>query len=549
MSESKPTQEPVDDALLALIAEYCDGTITDDDRRRLEAQLDGNAAAQALYLDYTLTNAVLAWNWRGGKPLVENLPSPAEEPRPSHDRLGERVARKIEWRRHPVYFTLTVAVTGVLAWIAFAIFVNPNRDRDAGASLPANAPGQSGAAERSGGAPLATLGVARMTRGIRAVWSEGDIAEGAWLVAGRRIDLASGLSEIVYESGARVVVEGPALLHVTDGNSLTLERGRIVAKVPPRAVGFAVATAHATFIDLGTEFGVEIDRATDDARLQVFVGSVAMAPPGSSEVAASGRVVKAGETVRVDREGGVIDAEDAQQSDGFVRGLPSVAREVVFLPNSVARIFAGRSRAVGAPSERISVYTVGANVQRTLLQFDLSRIPRDRTIVSAMLKLTVVREESTLARNPGNRPMDVFRIGQEWHAATTHWTAARRGVAWRQPGGDALGTQGNQLTDPYASSSADPGPGGGVSWDVTDLVREWCSGESANHGLLLRSQPGNRLTFYAAHSDGDQMPRLEIRLAPAGNSESNVEKPNAPVERRDGREETHLDTFQGDDRR
>src|SRR5690606_15069980 len=94
-----------------------------------------------------------------------------------------------------------------------------------------------------------------------AVWSEGAkvFRSGNWLAANEEIALESGTIEIRYDSGARVVVDGPAKFALETSSRGRLERGALLAVVPRRAIGFTVVTPTVRIVDLGTRFGVTVD--------------------------------------------------------------------------------------------------------------------------------------------------------------------------------------------------------------------------------------------------------------------------------------------------
>jgi hypothetical protein len=77
--------------------------------------------------------------------------------------------------------------------------------------------------------------------------------------ANESIDLLSGTAELTFKNGTRIIVEGPTKLEMRSHTSSFLERGKLVAQVPPKAVGFTIETPTASIVDLGTEFGVEVD--------------------------------------------------------------------------------------------------------------------------------------------------------------------------------------------------------------------------------------------------------------------------------------------------
>ena len=137
------------------------------------------------------------------------------------------------------------------------------------------------------------------------------------------IVLKSGLMEIAYDTGARVILQGPAAYEVESKSGGFLSVGRLTARAEKRAEGggrraegevgsrqsavgskseirnpkslipdpqsltpnplFSVRTPAAIVSDLGTEFGVEVD-ASGLSRAIVFQGTIEMRPAdGSSD--------------------------------------------------------------------------------------------------------------------------------------------------------------------------------------------------------------------------------------------------------------------------
>lgn len=130
--------------------------------------------------------------------------------------------------------------------------------------------------------PADTLGttsqaVAMLDRVVDAAWAEGGAGPrlGAPLEPGL-LKLESGFAQVVFYSGARVVLEGPAELQIISPNEASCPRGRLVVEVPPEARGFRVRTPQMRVTDPGTSFGLEAgDRQTE---LHVFKGSVEFEP-------------------------------------------------------------------------------------------------------------------------------------------------------------------------------------------------------------------------------------------------------------------------------
>ncbi len=115
--------------------------------------------------------------------------------------------------------------------------------------------------------------VAMLTRALDARWSRntrplrvGGALEPGWL------RLESGLAQVVFYSGARVVIEGPTELQLISPTEAVCPAGRLLAEVPQPARGFHVKTAQINVVDRGTAFGIDATRGQTE--VHVFKGAV-----------------------------------------------------------------------------------------------------------------------------------------------------------------------------------------------------------------------------------------------------------------------------------
>lgn len=108
-------------------------------------------------------------------------------------------------------------------------------------------------------APATAEPVARIVDQLKAEFADNRTpSKGAGLRAGEELDLHAGLIEIAFSDGARVVLQGPAKLTINSSRQGRLNLGKLVAHVPPPAIGFAIETPTARIVDLGTEFAAEV---------------------------------------------------------------------------------------------------------------------------------------------------------------------------------------------------------------------------------------------------------------------------------------------------
>ena len=108
---------------------------------------------------------------------------------------------------------------------------------------------------------------------------------------GSKYELASGLMEITYDTGAKVILQGPVTYEVESRTVGILSVGKLTARVenakqqaaisksPNLQISqlFVVRTPTAIVTDLGTEFGVEV-RESGATSAHVFRGIVEVQP-------------------------------------------------------------------------------------------------------------------------------------------------------------------------------------------------------------------------------------------------------------------------------
>lgn len=144
--------------------------------------------------------------------------------------------------------------------------------------------------------------VGRVTGMVACQWADAanSASLGQSVSIGRRYALKSGLMEITYDSGAKVVLQGPCSFEAESLRSGFLAVGRLTARVsysekaasiasthaivadsPPtspqdKAV-FAIRTPTSVVTDMGTEFGVDVEES-GASRTYVYHGRVEVAP-------------------------------------------------------------------------------------------------------------------------------------------------------------------------------------------------------------------------------------------------------------------------------
>jgi hypothetical protein len=230
------------------IAAVCHGSVSDEQARALNELLRSDAAARDEYILRLELHARLASEPDLFAQADENKIAAVENILPLQPQQSAR-ARRTKW----VLGLAACAALLLIGWWALR-FSHPG--------------------ERQG---TTSKAVAMLNRVVDAQWNESTDAPrlGAPLEPGT-LRLKSGLAQIVFYSGARVAIEGPAEFQVVSPREASCRRGRLTADVPPQARGFCVGTPQMNVTDLGTSFGLDVkERRTE---LQVFKGSVEFQP-------------------------------------------------------------------------------------------------------------------------------------------------------------------------------------------------------------------------------------------------------------------------------
>lgn len=191
--------------------------------------------------------------------------------------------------------------------------------------------------------------------------------------------------------------------------------------------------------------------------------------------------------------------------------MPLAAASYELLPSQDARILGlpGYENA-NFTADILSLYTQGQNIQRTLMQFDLSGVvlePGER-LASATLTLSAF-----LGFGGSNgRPMEIYAVTRPWTEDGLTWNRATAATPWSVPGGDFAGQGWATNGPPFAVSTAIPARDGElVTRDIRALVDQWLEGLGPNHGLLLKSYEGNGLIFTQRESSSAEL-RPVLRL-------------------------------------
>jgi len=172
--------------------------------------------------------------------------------------------------------------------------------------------------------------VGRITGIVGVQWSDINTSteQGNGVPLGRKYALASGLMEITYRTGAKVILQGPVTYEVESRNGGFLLIGKLTGKVEVEtAKGFSVRTPTASITDLGTEFGVNVDRDGNN-EVEVLQGTVRLQWPTASGGSPGEMQLGVGRSVRIDATKKTVTDCTANPTR-FVRSLTYAASKII----------------------------------------------------------------------------------------------------------------------------------------------------------------------------------------------------------------------------
>lgn len=316
-----PHGESGNEQLLELLVEYELGTLDADGVQQLQTLLKSSAAARQQFANWQTISFALR--------LKADCPDEVEYAESAGGGGGdtERSDGAVVSRRGssgdrfiPGRVWATVATVLFLLLAGYLFF-----QQFGDASTTGGRPGGSGSTRNDAvvqNQEQMSEGVAILTRLVDVQFATGTVPrEAGDAITTGRFAIESGFAQIEFFSGATVVVEGPAEMIVESSLRARVVKGRLRAMVPEVARGFTLEVDDLKIVDLGTEFGVDVqDNRTD---VQVFAGEVEIHEPTDDPSEPTITRVRGGGAVI--HQQGAIRTADADPS-GFV-GMSELANK------------------------------------------------------------------------------------------------------------------------------------------------------------------------------------------------------------------------------
>ncbi len=389
-------------SLESLLKESIDGQLDEAGWKQLAALLESDAAAREAWIESQILHQLLREKLGVDRGFSMLLPQAVGEASAGADEPTERplVARALHataaYLSHPARFALLVATVAVTSFLLTA------------AQIYVPAP-----QARPSRAVASSSQVARITRTHECRWaagaSAGHVADGTGfarepLAAGTELELLAGLAEITFDSGARVLLEGPTKFRVESAEGSRLLHGRLTATVPSPAIGFWVETPHLRVIDRGTQFGVTLDEE-GTGEVVVFQGAVDLAPVTRQSARRSWPTQRliAGEARRVlPSRAAPQPVPTAAQKEDYIRQLPDAEPLIASVFSNNSRdyrvVAAGLYEDAPAFTDRAHQWNgvTSAGIPEYLLGADYVRVPTSEAKAGEVTVTLRVNRPATL---------------------------------------------------------------------------------------------------------------------------------------------------------
>lgn len=247
------TDKPTTSELLELASRQCHGQLDDEGVARLESLLAGNAGARQEYLRYTFLHAHMATSDAALQSVFDSgelrsLTAAAQEQEIQLNLPEISLASQARESRYPRYWlqrSLLVSAAALLLFVPFLLLLNyiapPSEFR--GVANPGS--------------------VAKVVGTTNAQWEDIDgLLPGQPLYPGT-LRLSEGQAALRFGDGANVAFAGPTMFGVESESTASLFSGKVLARLDKgdkqKSEQFVLQARGVRVVDLGTEFGVEVE--------------------------------------------------------------------------------------------------------------------------------------------------------------------------------------------------------------------------------------------------------------------------------------------------
>ena len=137
--------------------------------------------------------------------------------------------------------------------------------------------------------------------------------------------------------------------------------------------------------------------------------------------------------------------------------------------------------------DQAALYVRSNDLLSVMMRFDLSTIPADAEIESAMLSLWAYQ-----STNSNLLVADLYSVLRPWTVTETTWLSATQAIAWTSAGANGIGS------DRSASSVDVQGFDSYNHWytfTVTSLAESWVRDAQSNNGVIIKGRQGDAVQY------------------------------------------------------
>ncbi len=218
-----------------LVGALCDGAIDPERFGRLQTLLADDLEAQRFYVRYLDIHGALRRLSLEGTPQREEEDTPCPSfiihRSPANDYSPTAGLFALGGNAFSYGMATLILGIGLLIGWAWRISYLPFENREFAARTDNG--GQTSSATDEAGPSI----VGRVTGMVDCRWADPQIFSRAGVPLGQKYALESGLLEITYDTGAKVILQGPCVYEVESASGGFLSLGKLTARVEKRAEG------------------------------------------------------------------------------------------------------------------------------------------------------------------------------------------------------------------------------------------------------------------------------------------------------------------------
>lgn len=261
----------------SLCCALVEGTISQQQLRRLEQLVRENAAAKRTYIEYFNLHAALHHYNAANLATVAGLSGENDEP--TSETTTPIPTKALMFPSLPLSLPVLGGIFVVLLCLGTWLFHDVLKNTENGPDLATNSPS----------APISTTDPSQQETTeenyvAEMIWSNlgvqgngGNLAASSKLAKGETLRVQNEDVRVRFACGAMVTLHGPAVFHIVSEIRGELEFGSLEARVPPEATGFLIDTPATRVVDLGTEFGLSVN-TNGETNVKVLDGEVETEP-------------------------------------------------------------------------------------------------------------------------------------------------------------------------------------------------------------------------------------------------------------------------------